>query len=87
MRLREAAGAINAASACFVYVCYSEEPGGGFYLPVTRVQAKRVVEHARGKGVHEIDVEVTAKGHVYIGEEIELADDDDDLEDPTEVDT
>lgn len=72
MRLREAAGHINRADVIRVYVRYAEDPEGSFYLPVTRVQAKTIIDHARSQGVEEIDVEVTRKGIVFIGEEIEL---------------
>ncbi len=74
MRPREAAGAVNRATQCFVYHRYSTDPDGALYLPVTRVQAKTIVEHARANGVDDIDIEVDAKGKVYIGEEIELVD-------------
>jgi hypothetical protein len=70
-RVHAAAGAINAAAQSFVYVRYGDDPEAGFYLPITRVQAKAIVAHAREHGVEEIDLDVT-RGKVFIGSEIDL---------------
>lgn len=71
MRPHAAAGAINAAEQCFVYVRYGDDPEAGFYLPVTRVQAKTIIQHAREHDVEDVEIDVT-RSKVFIGAEIDL---------------
>lgn len=71
---REAAGAINRASVCRVFVAYGEGEGAGTWLPITKVQARELVEHARLNG-KELLIEET-RGLVSIGDDHDLEDED-----------
>lgn len=69
MRLRQLSGEINRAKAVWIY-CFVDpdvEDGGGLFVELTKVSAKRLIEHCRAKGIEELAAYVR-KGELYIQE-------------------
>jgi hypothetical protein len=68
MRIRDCAGAINRAHSVMVWVWLDPGPDGerpddqaGMWVEVSKVSAKKILEHCRANGIDEINAEVVGK--------------------------
>ncbi|MDE2022218.1 MAG: hypothetical protein KGI71_04910 [Patescibacteria group bacterium] len=71
MRIRETGGCINRAEAVEAFVLYSD--GEGAWMPISKTQARSLLDDAARKGVDDITVEVIG-ATLRIGEEHSLED-------------
>ena len=73
MKAREAGGNLARVSSVEVFVVYGEGETAGMWLPISKSDARIILDDAKAKG---IDVQAITVGHTLrIGEEHSLEDD------------
>jgi hypothetical protein len=75
MKPRELGGAVARAKEVSVFVAYAGHPDGGMYIQISGPQARQIVEDAKSKGIEDVDVSVSARGDVFIGDEHTIVED------------